>query len=102
MNDQDLQAIYLVIHSIPKGKVAAYGQVALAAGLPGNARMVGKILSRLPEGSKIPWHRVVNAAGKISFPTDSRGYEEQRERLEKEGIVFDGQRIKLKTYQWQS
>ena len=71
MNDQDLQAIYLVIHSIPKGKVAAYGQVALAAGLPGNARMVGKILSRLPEGSKIPWHRVVNAAGKISFPTDS-------------------------------
>jgi methylated-DNA-protein-cysteine methyltransferase-like protein len=100
MNDQDLQAIYLVIHSIPKGKVATYGQIAAIAGLPGKARMVGKILSRLPQGSAIPWHRVINAAGKVSLPEGSDGYEVQQRRLKQEGIGFNGSRIKLKIYQW--
>jgi methylated-DNA-protein-cysteine methyltransferase-like protein len=100
MNDQDLQAIYLVIHSIPRGKVATYGQIAAIASLPGKARMVGKILSRLPQGSSIPWHRVINAAGKISLPEGSDAYEEQKSRLEQEDIEFCGVKIKLKTFQW--
>ena len=101
MTESDIQAIYLVLHAIPKGKVATYGQIASVAGLPGKARMIGKLLSQLPEGSKIPWHRVINAAGKISFPEGSDGYAKQKKRLVKEGIVFKGQRINLKDYQWQ-
>ncbi|MFQ3324130.1 MAG: methylated-DNA-protein-cysteine methyltransferase-like protein [Pseudomonadales bacterium] len=100
MNDQDLQAIYLVINSIPQGKVATYGQIATIASLPGKARMVGNILSRLPQGSTIPWHRVINAAGKISLPEGSGAYEVQQRRLKQEGIEFNGSRIKLKIYQW--
>lgn len=102
MNDQDLQVIYLVIHSIPKGKVATYGQVAAIAGLPGKARMVGKTLSHLPQGSAIPWHRVINAAGKISLPEESDSYVKQQQRLKQEGIEFNGAKIKLKTYQWKN
>jgi methylated-DNA-protein-cysteine methyltransferase-like protein len=100
MNDQDLQAIYLVIHSIPRGKVATYGQIATIASLPGKARMVGKILPRLPQGSTIPWHRVINEAVKISLPEGSDSYEDQKRRLEQEGIVFSGVKIKLKIFQW--
>jgi methylated-DNA-protein-cysteine methyltransferase-like protein len=100
MNDQDLQAIYLVINSIPQGKVATYGQIATIASLPGKARMVGKILSRLPQGSTIPWHRVINAEGKISLPEGSGAYEEQKRRLEQEDIVFSEAKIKLTIFQW--
>jgi methylated-DNA-protein-cysteine methyltransferase-like protein len=101
MNDQELHAIYLVINSIPYGKVATYGQVATIASLSGKARMVGKILSRLPPGSTIPWHRVVNAAGTISLPAGSESYRLQKERLLLEGVIFKDIKVNLKQFQWQ-
>jgi methylated-DNA-protein-cysteine methyltransferase-like protein len=101
MNDQELHAIYLVIHSIPFGKVATYGQVASLASLPGKARMVGKILSRLPPNSTIPWHRVINAAGIISLPDGSEAYRLQKERLLLEGVIFNGTKVNLKNFKWQ-
>ena len=95
------EQVWQVIALIPKGRVATYGQVAELAGLPGGARRVGHVLSQLPSGTRIPWHRVVNASGGISLPEVSGGYVRQHSRLEKEGIVFNASgRIALKTYRW--
>ena len=93
--------IYQVVRKIPKGKVATYGQVADLANLPGRARLVGYALYQVDtEVSDVPWHRVINAQGRISFPLDSDGYRRQRERLEAEGVEFIGERINLKVYRW--
>jgi methylated-DNA-protein-cysteine methyltransferase related protein len=78
------RAIAAVVAAIPPGRVASYGQVAALAGLPGRARMVGRVLGHSPEG--LPWQRVVNARGEISL-TGAAALE-QRRRLEAEGIVF--------------
>src|ERR1041385_5478860 len=55
--------IFAIVSRIPRGRVATYGQVARLAGIPGQPRLVGYALSALGEGSRVPWHRVVNAAG---------------------------------------
>jgi methylated-DNA-protein-cysteine methyltransferase-like protein len=93
------QLIWQVVASIPKGKVASYGQIAKLAGLPGYARYVGTTLGRLPAGTKLPWHRVVNAAMKIAERGGTRMIE-QRRLLEAEGIVLLGEKI-LKHHRWQ-
>ena len=94
------QQIWLVVSKIPQGCVATYGQVAELAGLPRQARAVGSILSQLPRGSDLPWHRVINSRGELSFPLDSNKYQEQKSRLEQEGIEFTGDKISLATYGW--
>ena len=91
--------IYAVVAAIPKGRVATYGQVAALAGLPGRARLVGYALSVLADRS-IPWFRVVNASGEISHRSGGCSEEEQRLRLESEGVVFDRNRIDLGRYLW--
>ena len=80
--------IYAAVRRIPKGRVASYGQVAEAAGLPGHARQVGYALHALSEDTTVPWHRVVNARGEISLRGDP-GESLQRVILEKEGVRFD-------------
>ena len=92
------QRIWQVVALIPRGNVATYGDVARHAGLPGAARRVGHALRKLPEGTRIPWHRVVNAQGKISLPADSTGYRQQKERLEREGVVFVNGKIDLERH----
>jgi methylated-DNA-protein-cysteine methyltransferase-like protein len=74
------------VQAIPRGRVASYGQVAELAGLPGRARLVGRVLSLLPPKSRVPWHRVVNARGELSLSGES-GLE-QRRLLEREGVRF--------------
>lgn len=76
---------------IPKGKVASYGQIARLAGMPNQARLVGRTLSRLPRDSKLPWHRVVNASLRISLT--GHAHARQRERLEQDQIEFIGAQI---------
>ena len=87
------------------GKVACYGQIADLAGLPGRARLVGKALGTVPKngwrGQTVPWHRVVNSQGKISFAPGSEHFELQRDFLQDEQVVVLGARIKLKQFQWQ-
>lgn len=78
------EAVLLVVASIPVGQTMAYGEVASAAGYPGRARWVGKILSELPDASTIPWHRVTRAGGKIAFTEGSARYREQVRRLQSE------------------
>jgi methylated-DNA-protein-cysteine methyltransferase-like protein len=95
------QRIYRVVRRIPKGRVATYGQVASLAGLAGHARQVGYALHALPDGTIVPWHRVVNAAGGISTRATPGGELVQRLLLEKEGIRLDGRgRVPLDQLRW--
>ena len=89
----------MIVKSIPKGKVATYGQVALLAGNPRWARVVGYALHKNPEPGIIPCHRVVNRNGQVAESFAFGGGSTQRELLEKEGVVFssDGS-IDLKRY----
>lgn len=95
---QNKSAIYLALRTIPEGKVIAYGQLARLAGLPGAARLAGKVLCGLPENTELPWHRVINSQGKISLPEGSPSYNEQKRRLEAEGIEFKNNKINLRIY----
>ena len=96
------QRIYKVVQKIPHGKVAAYGQIARLAGLGRNARMVGYALHKLPEGSDVPWHRVINHRGMISFSRGTASADElQRRLLEQEGVIFDDkEQINLNHFGW--
>lgn len=95
------QLIWQVVASIPPGKVASYGQVAELAGLGRGARQVGHTLHRLPQDTRLPWHRVINAAGRISLPRDSQSYRTQRARLEEEGVRFSlSGRVDLSCFRW--
>ncbi len=94
--------IWQVVALIPYGQVATYGDIARHAGIPGAARRVGNALRRLPTQTRIPWHRVINASGRISLPEDSAGYYTQRERLEAEGVVFRANKsVRLSQFRWQ-
>ncbi|MCC6168050.1 MAG: MGMT family protein [Caldilineaceae bacterium] len=92
--------IYTVVRQIPRGRVATYGQIAAIVG-DCTPRMVGYAMAATPPGSDVPWHRVINAQGKISLRADGGGAGEQRARLEAEGIHFDGEgRANLRRVQW--
>jgi methylated-DNA-protein-cysteine methyltransferase-like protein len=92
--------VYALVRCIPEGRVATYGQIARLLGQPHAARTVGWAMRETPEGSDVPWHRVVNAAGRISLP-DPEGSAEQRRLLEAEGVVFrpDGG-ISMERFAW--
>lgn len=95
------EPIYRVVARIPKGRVASYGQIAALAGLPGRARQVGYALAALQGGTDLPWHRVVNAAGRISPRARDESVPLQRVLLEAEGVEFDASgRIRLEQYRW--
>ena len=97
--------IWQTVQLIPKGKVACYGQIADLAGLPGRARLVGKALGKVPEcgwqEKSVPWYRVINSQGKISFPVGSDYFEKQKQLLQDEQVVVNGVRVKLNDFQWQ-
>ena len=90
------QAIWQVIAAIPKGRVATYGQIAAMAGQSGKSRWVGRLLSQLPQGTSLPWHRVINASGRITNPN----FDLQVSRLIAEGIRPNAGKISLKDHQW--
>jgi methylated-DNA-protein-cysteine methyltransferase-like protein len=92
------EAVWQIVYAIPRGQVATYGQVARIAGMPQQSRLVGRILSGLPKGTKIPWHRVINSQGKISNPNPAR----QAELLADEGVILLNGRVSLASYQWQA
>lgn len=91
-----LTALYTALMQIPAGSVVTYGQLAQMAGRPGAARWAGAALRALPAQSKLPWHRVIAASGRISLPAEAGAL--QRRRLEAEGIVFCGDKIPLSIY----
>jgi methylated-DNA-protein-cysteine methyltransferase related protein len=101
MSSYDL--IYQTVRKIPPGKVATYGQIADLSGLYGKARLVGYALFKVEIDSDIPWHRVINSQGEISYSSLRRGGDYlQKHLLEKEGIKLDSKgKINLRQYQWQ-
>jgi methylated-DNA-protein-cysteine methyltransferase-like protein len=97
------ERFYAVVRRIPRGRVATYGQVAALAGLPRHSRHVGYALQALPDGSRVPWQRVVNSKGEISARAHPYAADQQRVLLESEKVVFDGRgRIPLKRFQWKA
>ncbi len=97
--------VWDVVRTIPRGRVATYGQVAKLVPLPAGVdpdtyrafgpRWVGTAMSQCPDD--VPWQRVLNAKGEISLRGDT-----QRRLLEAEGVVFDAKgRVDLKRYGWQ-
>ena len=90
-----MKTVWQVVQGIPRGHVLTYGEVARLAGKARWARRVSRAMRRAPRGVELPWHRVVNAQGKISLPPDSNGFREQRRRLEEEGVVFLDGKIDL-------
>ena len=100
MSSELFNKIYKIILKIPKGKVATYGQIAAMAGLPQAARTVGWALNSLPNGSGVPWHRVINAQCKSSFPDESRR-KLQQALLEAEGMKFEKhEQVELDGFKW--
>lgn len=96
------ERIYELVRCIPPGKVATYGQIAKMLGQLQAARTVGWAMGAVPDGSDVPWQRVINSQGRISLPPGSPGAALQRALLEDEGVVFDEKgRVNLKIYGWQ-
>ncbi len=98
------QRVWSVVRQIPPGQLATYGQIAELIGAYGCARQVGWALRRLPLPSEVPWHRVVNAQGRISMSLSREGSDwMQRDLLLAEGIPVDAEgRLPLARRRWLS
>ncbi|TAM10727.1 MAG: cysteine methyltransferase [Nevskiaceae bacterium] len=92
------QRIYAAIAAIPAGRVASYGQIALRAGLPGRARLVGKALAETPDGLELPWHRVLHADGTVALARGSSGFDEQCRCLRAEGVAVRNGRVSMRAF----
>lgn len=97
MNDIQ-KKVYAAIQAIPAGRVASYGAIAARAGLPGRARLVGRLMGEVPDGMEIPWFRVLRASGQIAFPAGSRGFKEQSRLLQAEGVEVKNGRVPLSRF----
>lgn len=96
------ERVYRLVRKVPPGHVTTYGQIATLLGSPRVARHVGFAMAACLGARKpVPWHRVINSQGRISHRGDVARAEEQRERLQAEGIVFDErERIDLRRFKW--
>lgn len=94
-------AIQRTIAAIPHGRVASYGEIAVRAGLPRRARLVGRVLRQTPADLALPWHRVLRADGRVAFPPGSRAFREQVRRLAAEGVPSRNGRVDLAAHGWE-
>ncbi|MDB5190265.1 MAG: hypothetical protein JWN49_591 [Parcubacteria group bacterium] len=90
-----------VVAGIPKGKVATYGQVAALAGNPGASRAVGMIMSKNKDTKAVPCHRVVGSTGALTGYAYGNGTTTKKQMLQKEGVVFKGEKVDLKESKWE-
>lgn len=102
------EQVYAVIQRIPRGRVTSYGRIAAMLGRPNAARAVGYALQAAgrrrgaARHRALPWHRVVNSAGRISLPNMRGGADRQAELLRAEGVVVgDDLRLDLNVYLWE-
>jgi methylated-DNA-protein-cysteine methyltransferase-like protein len=93
--------IYEVVRAVPRGKVATYGQIAALIGQPRAARTVGWALNALPVKSDVPWHRVINAQGRISTAGRDQAASLQAALLRREGVRVDRDGgVPLERHRW--
>ena len=90
--------VYAANAAIPAGRVASYGAIAARAGLPGRARLVGRLLGETPAGMELPWYRVLRASGQIAMAPGSRGFREQCRLLRAEGVEVKNGRVPLSRF----
>ncbi len=96
------ERVISIVNQIPCGQVVSYGQVAAYVGVPRGARQVGNIL-RTHDEAGMPWWRVINNAGRISIKNMFHGADEQRDRLQKEGVAVSRDFIiNIEKYRWQA
>lgn len=88
------QAVFAWLMAVPAGRVTTYGQLAGLAGYPRHARFVGRLMANLPEGSTLPWWRVVRSDGAFA----GEQVQLQKERLRAENVLVTGKGVRLKTY----
>jgi methylated-DNA-protein-cysteine methyltransferase-like protein len=94
------QRVFALVKKVPKGRVTTYGDVAIALGSVAVARHIGFALAAL-RNDEVPWQRVINSQGRISFPVDSEQYRRQKALLLAEGVVFDERdRVDLARLRW--
>ncbi|PLX56772.1 MAG: cysteine methyltransferase [Chromatiales bacterium] len=98
--EQRHERIRAAVCRIPTGCVASYGDVAAIAGMPGRARLVGRVLRDSPAARELPWHRVLGSSGKLAFAEHSAGFLEQAERLIAEGVDVVRGRVDMRRYRW--
>ena len=95
------EVIWNMVRRVPRGRVAFYGQIARLCDMEGHARLVGYAMHALSRGTDVPWHRILNASGRISLP--GAAGRRQRELLEKEGVKFlKSGKVDLKKHHWKS
>ena len=92
------RAVYALVRRIPRGRTVTYGQVAAMLGRPRAARAVGGAMRRCPAG--VPWHRVLNASGRISRRARAASMLTQRILLEQDGVRVRRGRLALARYRW--
>lgn len=94
------EQIYAIVRQVPRGKVTTYGQVSRIVGRC-SAQFVGFAMAGVPEGSGVPWQRVINSKGKISPHGLGFGSEIQRQLLIEEGVEFDAEdRVDFDRFGW--
>jgi methylated-DNA-protein-cysteine methyltransferase related protein len=93
--DDKRGAVVRCIRALPAGKVSSYGALAEAAGWPGAARQVVRILRQV---QGLPWHRVVGSGGAIKLSGENGA--EQKFRLRMEGVTFRGARVDMKRHEF--
>lgn len=94
------EQVYELVRQVPRGRVTTYGDVASALGSPRVARHVGWALAALRDVD-VPWHRVINSRGSLSFKGDTARGVLQRGLLEAEGVSFDAAgRVPLRALRW--
>lgn len=98
VTDSPTKRIYEAVKKIPAGKVATYRQVAAMAGNPKMSRAVGNALHKNPDPENIPCFRVVNSKGELSGAFAFGGENEQKKRLEADGIKVEDGRVELSRY----
>ncbi len=94
------EKIYKICISIPKGKVATYGQLARLAGKPKAARAVGVFMKNNPDAPIVPCHRVVASNGKLTGYSGVGGIAQKKKMLIKEGVIFKNNKVNLLVSKW--
>lgn len=93
------RAVYQWVGAIPVGQVASYGQIARLAGFPRHARFVGRLMGNLPNGSRLPWWRVLRGNGELAL--EGKAAAEQQRRLQQEQVLVISGRVNLRRFGWQ-
>ena len=91
------KALHILL-TVPKGKVITYGGIAERLGNKNLSRAVGNALHNNPDGDLYPCYKVVDKQGRLSFSYAFGGIEEQKRRLEADGVIVKNYQVDLSEF----